>query len=158
MTETRMKKLTARPTAKHLKIYGEDLVAVQLKRPIVELNKPRYIGMCILDISKIVMYNFHYDFIMKQYPQAKLLFTDTDSFCYHIPTEENLYEGIKKRYDWFDFSNYSEDHPNHDKRNKQVPGKFKDEMKGRLIEEFVGLRAKMYSIKTCDGETKKTGK
>jgi len=158
MSEERARKLTARPTMKQFKIYGENLAAIQLKRPTVELNKPRYIGMCILDISKIVMYKFHYDFIMPNYPKAKLLFTDTDSFCYNIPTESNLYEDIKGRTDWFDFSNYPKDHPNFDLSNKLVPGKFKDEMGGRLIEEFVGLRSKMYSIKTSDGKVKKTAK
>ena len=113
--------------------------------------------MYILDLSKIVMYNFHYDFIMQKYPQAKLLFTDTDSFCYHIPTETSLYEGIKDN-KWFDFSNYDENHDNFSENNKLVPGKFKDEMGGRLIEEFGGLRSKMYSIKKEDGKEKKAAK
>merc|ERR1711873_293433 len=114
----------------------------------------RYIGMCILDISKIVMYRFHYDYMMKKFPGAKLLFTDTDSFCYWIPTESNIYEDIKGE-DWFDFSNYPQDHPNYDTINKLVPGKFKDEMGGTVIIEFVGLRAKMYSI-LASNTTKKT--
>ena len=78
LTGERVRKLTARPSAKQWKIYDENLAAIQLKRSTVELNKPRYVGMCILDISKIIMYKFHYDFIMVNYPQAKLLFTDTD--------------------------------------------------------------------------------
>ena len=64
-----------------------------LKRASVKLNKPRYVGMAIVDISKIVMYRFHYDFIMMKYPEAKL---NTDSFCYHIPTESDLYDDIRK--------------------------------------------------------------
>ena len=94
--------------------------------------------MAILDISKIVMYHFHYDFFMTMYHEAKLLFTDTDGFWHHIPTESDLYDDIRKQY-WFDFSNYVEDHPNYDASNKLVPGKFKDEMGRKLIEEFVGL-------------------
>ena len=112
--------------------------------------------MCILDISKIVMYRFHYDYMMKKYPGTKLLFTDTDSFCYNIPTESNIYDDIKDS-DWFDFSNYPTDHPNFSTKNKLIPGKFKDEMGGKPTEEFVGLRSKMYSIKTKDW-CKKTGK
>ena len=157
-TDKRSKKLIAKPTAKQWKIYDENLVAVQLKRVVVQLNKPRYVGMCILDISKTIMYKFHYDFIMKQYPNAKLLFTDTDSFCYDIPTKTNMYEDIKVRTDWFDFSNYDKDHPNYDTSNDLVPGKFKDEMGGKPITEFVGLRSKMYSIKTQEGTEKKTAK
>ena len=138
-TEIKSKKLFAKPTVKQWKIYDENLVAVQLKREVVQLNKPRYVGMCILDISKTIMYKFHYDFIMKQYPRAKLLFTDTDSFCYDIPTNTNMYDDIKYRTDWFDFLNYDKNHPNYDTSNDLVPGKFKDEMGGKPIEEFVGL-------------------
>ena len=158
MNEKRIEKLVAKPNVKQWKIYEEKLVGVQLKRNVVKLKKPRYIGMCILDLSKIIMYRFHYDFILPKYPGATLLFTDTDSFCYNIPTTTNMYEDIRSRTDWFDFSNYETNHPNYDKRNDKIPGKFKDEMGGKLITEFVGLRAKMYSIKTEDGKEKKTAK
>ena len=84
------------------------------------------------------MYRFQHYFIMTKYPEAKLLFNDTDSFCHHIPTESDLYDDIRKQY-WFDFSNYVEDHPNYDASNKLVPGKFKNKIGGKLIEEFVGL-------------------
>ena len=80
MTEKRIKKLIARPSVKQWKIYEEELVGVQLKRNKVQLIKPRYIGMCILDISKIIMYQFHYNLILPKYPGATLLFTDTDLF------------------------------------------------------------------------------
>ena len=155
MSEKRIEKLVAKPNLKQWKIYEENLVGVQLKRNVVKLTKPRYIGMCILDLSKISMYQFHYDFIMKQYPGATLLFTDTDSFCYNIPTETNIYDDIRSRTDWFDFSNYDKDHPNYDTSNDLVPGKFKDEMGGKPITEFVGLRSKMYSIKTQEGTENK---
>ena len=115
--------------------------------------------MCVLDISKLIMYEFHYDFIMKKYPGTKLLFTDTDSFCYWIPSETNVYDDIKGNEERFDFSNYPLDHPNFDNDvNHLIPGKMKDEMGGELILEFVGLRAKMYSILNCDGANKKTAK
>ena len=78
LTKERVRKLIARPTFKNSKIYHENFAAVQLKRNEVKLNKPRYLGMCILDISKIIMYKFHYDFIMPKYPKTKLLFTDPD--------------------------------------------------------------------------------
>ena len=72
-----MKKLIAKPTFNKWVQYNESLAAIQLNRNVVELNKPRYIGQAILDLSKLVMYQFHYDFVMKKYPKAKLLFTDT---------------------------------------------------------------------------------
>ena len=152
MNEKRIEKLVAKPNMKQWKIYEENLVGVQLKRNVVKLKKPRYIGMCILDLSKIIMYRFHYDFILPKYPGATLLFTDTDSFCYNIPTERNMYEDIRSRTDWFDFSNYESNHPNYDKTNDKIPGNFKDGMGAKLITEFVGLRSKMYSIKTEDGK------
>merc|ERR1711936_1484511 len=87
----------------------------------------RYIGMCVLDISKLIMYEFHYDFIMKKYPGMKLLFTDTDSFCYWIPSETNVYNDIKGNEKRFDFSNYFLDHPNFDNDvNHLRPGMMKD--------------------------------
>ena len=69
-----------------------------------------------------------------------------------------MHEDVKNRTDWFDFSNYHKDHPNFDLSNKLVPGKFKDEMGRRLIEEFVGFRSKKNFIKTSDGKVKKTAK
>ena len=160
MTDVKAKKLVARPQYKQHVIYDENMVAIQLKKTVVTLNKPRYIGMAILDISKLVMYRFHYEFIMDKYPGTKLLFTDTDSFCYWIPSKTNIYEEIKGNQEWFDFSNYPIEHPNFDYDvNNLVPGKMKDEMEGVPIIEFVGLRAKMYSIKALDIEKdKKTAK
>ena len=113
--------------------------------------------MSILNLSKIVMYDYHYKFMLPKYPQAKLLFTDTDSFCYWIPTDSNIYKDIQGN-QWFDFSNYPQDHPNFDVSKKLKPGYFKDEMGGKPIEEFVGLRAKMYSILAVGGKAKKTAK
>ena len=93
------------------RIYNENLAAVMLERKEVKLNKPRYVGTAILGLSKVVMYNFHYNYIMENFPGAKLLFTDTDSFCYWLPTKKDIYKEIKVN-EWFDFSNYSPDHPN----------------------------------------------
>jgi len=84
-------------------------------------------------------------------PGSKLLFTNTDSFCYWIPTDSSIDDEIKERTDWFDFSNFPKNHPNYDIINKLVPGMFKDEMGGEIIVEFCGLRSKMYSIKLLNG-------
>ena len=142
MNERRARKLISRPSIKKSKIYDENLATIQLKREVITMNKPRYIGQAILDISKIVMYEFHYNFIMKNYPETTLLFTDTDSFCYMIPTESDLYADIRGNTEWFDFSNYPEDHPNYDTSNHLIPGKFKDEMGGPSLKSFVDLDLK----------------
>ena len=139
------------------KIYNENLAAVMLERNIVTLNKPRYVGTAILGLSKIVMYQFHYEFIMKEFPGAELLFTDTDSLCYWIPTEKDLYKDLKGN-EWIDFSNYAKDHPNFHEEKKLIPGYFKDEFGGEFLLEFVGLRAKMYSILPLVGDKKATAK
>ena len=98
----RAQKLINKPTFNRFKRYTENFAAFQMRKTKVTLNKPRYVGMTILNLSKIVMNNFHYKFILPKYPGTKLLFTDTDSFCYHIPTEESLYKGIKDN-KWLDF-------------------------------------------------------
>ena len=91
------------------------------------------------------MYNFHYSFIKKHF-DAKLLFTDTDSLAYEIKSE-NAYEDFFKWKDLFDFSNYSKNSKFYDDDNKKVIGKMKDEYGGVVIDEFVGLKSKMCSIK-----------
>ena len=80
---------TAKPTYKGCKIFHENLVAVNMMKSRLMLNKPVYVGMCILDLSKTLMYDFHYNFIKSKYGEkAMLLFSDTDSLCYHIKTED----------------------------------------------------------------------
>ena len=109
------------------------------------LNKPIYVGFTVLDLSKWKMYDFHYNFIKKNF-NAELLFTDTDSLTYEIKSE-NVYEDFFKWKDLFDFSNYSKDSKFFDNANKKVIGKMKDEFGGVIIDEFIGLKPKMYSIK-----------
>ena len=128
-----------------------------MEKTSVKLDKPRYIGSAILALSKTVMYNFHYTYMMKTFPDCKLLFSDTDSFCYSIPGVKNVYEAIKDC-ELFDFSNFPKDHPNFNADNKMVPGKFKDESPANPILEFVGLRSKMYSILPKEGEKKAVAK
>ena len=113
-------------------------------------NKPIYLGMSILDISKTKMYDFHYGFIKPKYrDKAKLLFTDTDSLAYEIQTKDfyrDITQNVKKL---FDTSNYLADHPSKipTGKNKKIPGMFKDEAGGKVIAEFIGLRAKLYSYR-----------
>jgi len=128
-----------------------------MEKRIVLLNKPIYTGFCTLDLSKLVMYRFHFDVIKNYYGEkAKLLQTDTDSLSYHIQTK-NIYKDMKRMKAHFDFSDYPSDHFLHSNRNKKVMGKFKDESNGKVISEYVGLAPKMYSF-SGDGIWKKGAK
>ena len=121
------------------------------------MNKPIYAGMCILDLSKLHMYQFHYDVIKKTYQdKAKLLFTDTDSLCYHIRCDD-FYKDMRDSKELYDMSDFDSSSEFYDDTNKKVLGKFKDECDGKPPSEFVGLRPKMYSLR-CGTSEKKTGK
>ena len=153
-----LKKLTAKPNYYSRKIFNENLVSVHMKKTSLTMNKPVYLGMSILDLSKTVMYDFHYKYIKPKYGnKAKLLFTDTDSFLYEIQTED-FYKDISGDVrDRFDTSDYTENHPSGIPTgiNKKVLGMFKDEAAGKVIKEFVGLRAKLYSYKMDEGKENK---
>ena len=143
-------------------VDDSDLIIFEMRKTEVYLDKPIYVGASILDLSKIIMYDFHYNTIKKQYQNnAQLLFTDTDSLCYEIKTND-LYKDFEKIKDKLDTSDYDKSHPLFSTDNKKIPGKFKDETNGNIIKEFVGLKSKMYSIlldnnknkNTCKGTTK----
>ena len=102
------------------------------------------------------MYDFHYNFIKKHF-DAKLLFTDTDSLTYEVRSED-VYEKIFKHKHLFDFSNFPKDSKFFDETNKKVIGKMKDESEGKIIDEFVGLKSKMHSMKNIDGKETNTAK
>ena len=151
-------KLAAKPNFKHCNIFNEDLIGIHMKKTILTFDKPVYLGMCILDLSKTLMYDFHYTYIKKKYEdKAKLLFTDTDSLMYEIKTED-FYKDISGDVkDKFDTSDYPPNHPSGIPTgcNKKVLGMFKDEAGGQTIDEFVGLRAKLYSYKMFEGKESK---
>ena len=156
--KNKAEKLSVKPNFKHCNIFCEELIAVHMKKTELEFDKPVYLGMCILDLSKTIMYAFHYKYIKPKYgDKAKLLFTDTDSLMYEIKTED-FYKDISGDVkDRFDTSDYPPNHPSGIPTgcNKKVLGVFKDEVAGRIIEEFVGLRAKLYSYKMFEGEESK---
>ena len=157
-TKEKLKKLVAKPNYKGRKIFSENLVSVHMKKTSLTMNKPIYLGMCILELSKTIMYDFHYQYIKPKYGEkAKLLFTDTDSFMYEIETED-FYKDISGDVkDRFDTSDYPENHPSGIPTgiNKKVLGMMKDEAGGKIIKEFVGLRSKLYSFIMDDGEETK---
>jgi len=124
----------------------------------IKWDKPTYIGFCVLELSKLLMYQFHYEQIAPRYEEkAKLLFTDTDSLCYEIETDD-VYADMKSSWKLYDTSDYPKVHPNYRTENCKVVGKFKDECNGAAPSEFVGLRSKMYSLLMPDGKEKSTAK
>ena len=138
--------------------FSDNLLAIDLRRIKVKMNKPLYLGFCILELSKTVMYEFHYDYMMPKYKgRAKMMYMDTDSFVYHIKTKDfyrDIDPDVEAR---FDTSNYCKD----DRRplpigvNKKVLGMMKDELGGKIMTEFVALRPKMYAYKKFDGKVEK---
>jgi len=136
------------------KSYGSTL---KIKETLT-LNRPAYVGMSILDLSRTLMYNFHYNYIKQKYSnKAKLLFTDTDSLTYEIETED-VYEDFWQDKNKFDNSDYNKDSKFYDETNKKVIGKFKDEAAGAVIKEFIDLRSKIYSYIKDNNENRKTAK
>ena len=156
--EKKLDKLTSKPTYVSSKIFNENLMAVHKIKETLTLNRPAYVGMCILDLSKTLMYDFHYNYIKKKYNgRAKLLFTDTDSLTYEIEAE-NIYKDFWNDKDMFDNSDYPENSPYYCNTNKKIIGKFKDEACGIPITEFVGLKSKMYSYVKDNEKGGKTAK
>ena len=138
-------KYTSKPTYVTHKLFNKSFAAIHEIKQVLILNKPIYVGFTVLDLSKWVMYDFHYNFIKINF-SAKLLFTDTDSLTYEIKSE-NVYKEFYQWKDLFDFSNYSKDSTLYDDTNKKVIGQMKDEYDGAIIDQFIGLKSKMYSIK-----------
>ena len=142
-----LKKRAAQPTFKSFKIFHDNLVAVERLVSELTLKRPIYAGFCILEISKTLMYQWHYGYVKQRYPgeKSKLLFTDTDSLVYSIQTKDLYYDMLKDQ-DLFDFSGYPKEHPCFSNDNKKVIGKMKDELNSLKMNEFVGLRAKTYIV------------
>ena len=144
--EKKLLRLCRQPHLKSFKILSPSLCVVHMKMIKVTLNRPIYLGFSILDVSKLLMFDFHYNFIRARYGlRSKLLFIDTDSMTYHIETDD-LYADLNSAAEKFDFSAYPRSHFCFSDENKKVLGKMKDENNGVAQLEFVGLKSKMYSI------------
>ena len=145
-------KWTSKPSYMSHKIFDTDLVAIRKNKVTLMLKKPAYTGMCSLELSKVLMYEFHYDYIKNKYGnKSKLLFTGTDSLVYQIKTDD-VYEDFSNNKGMFDFSNYSDDW------NKLFIRKMKNETAGATIGEFVRLKPKMYSYFLDDNSEHKKAK
>lgn len=150
-------KYIARPNYRRETIINNDVRGIHFAIKEINLNKPQFVGFAVLELSKLHMYKFYYDVLKTKYGEkVKLLYTDTDSLLMEIETDDFyndiLIDDVFK--DNFDLSEYDKDHKLYDDKNKKVLGKFKDETPSGIIEEFIGIRSKMYSmqIHKPDGE------
>src|SRR5258706_305776 len=160
--EKMLNKYVSKPGFVNSKIANENLVAIHNIKEKLILDKPIYVGFCILDLAKWLMYDFHYGYIKNKYgSNAQLLFTDTDSLCYQIQTDD-FYQDMFDSKHLFDLSDIKAEHPTigkfNDNTNKKVLGVFKPEHVNFPIGEFIALRSKMYSVLFDDGAEKKTAK
>ena len=123
------------------KIFENNLVIIHNKVPLT-LSKPAYIGMCILELSKVLLYEFHYDYIKNKYGNnSKFVFTDTDCVLY-----EDVYEGFSNNKEIFDFSNYFIKSNYHDDSNKLVIGKMKNEQLVLRLKNLLDLSQRCICI------------
>ena len=143
--ENRLRRLIADPAFKTRKIFDVNLVAIHSAKSTITLNKPDYVGLAILDLSKLWMDDFWYKLKVQYGEKIQLCYTDTDSLLFQVETDD-FYADMRARSELYDFSDYLKGHPCYSIENKKVVGKFKDECNGKPIAEFVGLRSKMYSI------------
>ena len=154
-TDKKRSKLVSEPNYHTMNYNSEDLSIIEMNRTKVKMNKPIYLGLSILEISKLLMYEFWYDYMKPKYgDNVKLCYMDTDSFRMNIKTED-FYKDFEKR---FDTSNYKCDRPLATGKYKKVIELMKVELRGRFITEFVALRPKTYSYLTDDCKEDKKAK
>ena len=156
-------KLVKKINFKHATHFGEKIAAVHMRKTKVILNKPIYCGATILDLSKIHMFNFHFNYIKKKWEKVKVLYSNTDSLVLKIQTDDFFQDTAPDVEKWFDTSAYPKDHFACKNgfpvgKNKKVLGMFKEVAGGKIIREFVGLRAKCYSIQIEEAKSIKKAK
>ena len=158
-TNKKRGKLVSERNYHNINLISEDFSIIEMKKSKVKVNKPIYLGLSILEISKILMYEFWYDYMKLKYGNdVKLCHMDTDSFLMNIETNdfyEDVANDVENR---FDTSNYEVNRPLPMGKNKKVIGLMKDELGGKIITEFVTLRPKTYSFLTDDGKEDKKAK
>ena len=159
-TDKRRNQLVSEPNYHTTKWFSENLLAIEMKKIKVKMNKPVYLGFSILEISKPLMYEFWYDYVKPKYgDNVKLCYMDTDSFIMHIKTEDfykDIAENVEKR---FDTSNSDVNRPLPTGKNKKVTGLMKDELGRKIMTEFCALRPKTSYLMDnggCDKKAKGT--
>ena len=152
-------KTVMRPNFKSGTLLGPDLMGCEMGKVKVMMNKPVYLGQAILDLSKLIMYEFHYDYMLPKYREnIKLCYMDTDSFVYDIKTKnfyKDIAEDVETRFDTSGYNDKSCDRPLPVGKNKKVIGLMKDELGGEVMKEFISLCPKMYSYRVGNSEPKK---
>ena len=158
-TDKKRNKLVSEANYHMINYISEDLSIIEMNKTRVKMNKPIYLGLSILDISKILMYEFWYDYMKPKYGnKVKLCYMDTDSFIMNIKTND-FYKYIANDVDKkFDTSNCELNRPLPTGKNKKVICLMKDELGGKIMTEFVKLRPKTYSYSTDDGKKDKKAK
>ena len=159
LNENQCRKWIKQPIFEQFHILNENTTLMKLKKSSVKLDKPIYIGFSILDLTKYHMYLLHYKLFKKYYQQnIELIYTDTDSYVYHIKTE-NIYDELKNVFEKvMDFSNFSKDHELYDNKNNKALGFLKSEYGEKVVNEFVGIKSKLYSIIYNEDSNKRTAK
>ena len=160
-TNERMNKLASEHNYHSTKYISKDLLVMEMRKTEVRMNKPIYLGQAILDLSKTLMFEFWYDYIKPKFgDKARLCYMDIDSYVLYIKTDD-FYKNISNDVDkWFDTSNFSknDNRPLEIGKNKKVLGKFKDELRGKIMVEFCALRAKAYAYQLGDDTENKKAK
>ncbi|XP_050457546.1 uncharacterized protein LOC126854656 [Cataglyphis hispanica] len=147
--------MIAKPNFHSRSVFLENFIAVELRNLEVKFNKPIYVSMCILDIFKKCLYEFHHDYMIPFYREkCKIMYTDTDSLIYHIECED-VYENIKRNIDKFDMGDAVDNAYGIPLVNKKISGLMKDENNGAIMIKFVGLRAKMNALRVDDKKNTK---
>ena len=151
--------MVSEPNYHTINLISEDLSIIDMKKTKVEMNKPIYVGLSILEISKILMYEFWYDYMKRKYnDNVRLCYLDTDSFIMNIKTND-FYKDISDDVDnRFDTSNYEVKRPLPIGKNKNVIGLMKDELGEEINLEFIALRPKTYSYLTDNDKIDKKAK
>ena len=148
-TDHKRNKLVSEPNYHTMKLISENLSIIEMKKVKVKMKKPIYLGLSILEISKVIMYEFWYDYVKNKYgDMVKLCYMDTDSLIRNIKTKDIYKDTAQDVEERFDTSNYDVDRPLSKGKNKKVIGLMKDELGGGIITEFVAFRPKTYSYMT----------
>ena len=144
-----IKKSINKPNLKNSIIFNENFVGIINNITSLKFDKPIYLGMCILDYSKLLMYKFYYGVVNKIWPENEIIASDTDCLFLSVKTKD-IYEDMREIIDELDTSDYPKDHELQSNKNKKVIGKFKDELNGKIMNEIVFLRSKAYSFTLTD--------
>ena len=153
-TEEKYLPTVMKPNFKSGVQFGENLMGCEMGKIKVVMKKSVYLGQVILDLSKIVMYEFHYDYMKPRFKDPQLCYMDTDFLIYNIKTEDFYADIADDVEEMFDTSGYDKKdaRPLPIGKNKKVIGLMKDELGGKIMTEFIALRPKLYSYKKLDGE------